>query len=124
MLLCSLLRCCKGLCSGVTYLCPADPHPQLFDFDVEVEPILEVLVGKTMEQALLEVMEEEELAQLWAHQRAYAELRNAELAEVQRLEEQDRRYREEKVRLTRSKTGLPGCPSGKTKTLPVLKDKL
>ncbi|XP_064303190.1 radial spoke head protein 3 homolog [Phalacrocorax carbo] len=71
---------------------------ELFDFDVEVKPILEVLIGKTVEQALLEVMEEEELAQLWARQRAYAELRNAELAEVQRLEEQDRRYREEKER--------------------------
>ncbi|XP_010143348.1 PREDICTED: radial spoke head protein 3 homolog, partial [Buceros rhinoceros silvestris] len=71
---------------------------ELFDFDIEVKPILEVLIGKTVEQALLEVMEEEELAQLWAHQRAYAELRNAELAEVQRLEEQDRRYREEKER--------------------------
>ncbi|NXP04903.1 RSPH3 protein, partial [Thinocorus orbignyianus] len=71
---------------------------ELFDFDVEVKPILEVLVGKTIEQALLEVMEEEELAQLWARQRAYAELRNAELAEAQRLEEQDRRYREEKER--------------------------
>ncbi|NXY42554.1 RSPH3 protein, partial [Ceuthmochares aereus] len=74
---------------------------ELFDFDVEVKPILEVLIGKTIEQALLEVMEEEELAQLWAHQRAYAELRNAELAEVQRLEEQDRRYREEKERRIR-----------------------
>ncbi|NXI65803.1 RSPH3 protein, partial [Anseranas semipalmata] len=71
---------------------------ELFDFDIEVKPILEVLIGKTIEQALLEVMEEEELARLWAHQRAYAELRNAELAEVQRLEEQDRRYREEKER--------------------------
>ncbi|NXJ67134.1 RSPH3 protein, partial [Rostratula benghalensis] len=71
---------------------------ELFDFDIEVKPILEVLVGKTIEQALLEVMEEEELAQLWARQRAYAELRNAELAEAQRLEEQDRRYREEKER--------------------------
>ncbi|XP_010705573.1 radial spoke head protein 3 homolog [Meleagris gallopavo] len=71
---------------------------ELFDFDIEVKPILEVLIGKTVEQALLEVMEEEELAELWAHQRAYAELRNAELAEVQRLEEQDRRYREEKER--------------------------
>ncbi|KFQ28329.1 Radial spoke head protein 3, partial [Merops nubicus] len=71
---------------------------ELFDFDVEVKPILEVLVGKTLEQALLEVMEEEELAQLRAQQRAYAELRNAELAEVQRLEERDRRYREEKER--------------------------
>ena len=37
---------------------------QLFDFDVEVKPILEVLVGKTVEQSLLEVMEEEELASL------------------------------------------------------------
>ncbi|NXP76309.1 RSPH3 protein, partial [Ramphastos sulfuratus] len=71
---------------------------ELFDFDIEVKPILEVLIGKTIEQALLEVMEEEELAQLWARQRAYAELRDAELAEVQRLEEQDRRYREEKER--------------------------
>ena len=41
---------------------------QLFDFDIEVRPILEVLVGKTVEQALLEVMEEEELASLRAQQ--------------------------------------------------------
>ncbi|NXX94895.1 RSPH3 protein, partial [Centropus bengalensis] len=74
---------------------------ELFDFDIEVKPMLEVLIGKTIEQALLEVMEEEELAELWARQRAYAELRNAELAEVQRLEEQDRRYREEKERRKR-----------------------
>lgn len=32
---------------------------ELFNFDVEVEPLLEVLVGKTMEQALQEVCEEE-----------------------------------------------------------------
>ncbi|NWR85487.1 RSPH3 protein, partial [Furnarius figulus] len=71
---------------------------ELFDFDIEVKPILEVLVGKTVEQALLEVMEEEELAHLRAHQRAFIELRNAEFAELQRLEEQDRRIREEKER--------------------------
>ena len=40
----------------------------LFDFDFEVEPILEVLVGKTLEQGLMEVMEEEELAAMRAHQ--------------------------------------------------------
>ncbi|NXN50518.1 RSPH3 protein, partial [Rynchops niger] len=74
---------------------------ELFDFDIEVKPILEVLIGKTVEQALLEVMEEEELAYLRARQHAYAELRNAELAEAQRLEEQDRRYREEKERRKR-----------------------
>lgn len=97
---------------------------QLFDFDIEVKPILEVLIGKTVEQALLEVMEEEELAQLWARQRAYAELRDAELAEVRRLEEQDRRYREEKVGLLRSKTGLSEYSSEERKLFSVLKDKL
>ncbi|XP_035686604.1 radial spoke head protein 3 homolog isoform X2 [Branchiostoma floridae] len=70
----------------------------LFDFDIEVKPILEVLVGKTIEQALLEVMEEEELANLRAQQREFEELRNAELVETQRLEEQERRHREEKER--------------------------
>ena len=75
--------------------------PQLFDFDIEVKPILEVLVGKTVEQALLEVMEEEELANLRAQQRQFKELRNAELVETQRLEEQERRHREEKERRMR-----------------------
>ncbi|XP_029903187.1 radial spoke head protein 3 homolog [Myripristis murdjan] len=71
---------------------------ELFDFDREVQPVLEVLVGKTMEQSLLEVMEEEELASLKAQQRVFQELRNAELAEVQRMEERERRHREEKER--------------------------
>eukprot|EP00112_Aurelia_sp_Birch-Aquarium-sp1_P004488 Seg1509.11 transcript_id=Seg1509.11/GoldUCD/mRNA.D3Y31 product="Radial spoke head protein 3" protein_id=Seg1509.11/GoldUCD/D3Y31 len=73
----------------------------LFDFDIEVKPILEVLVGKTVEQALLEVMEEEELANLRAQQRRFEELRHAELVETQRLEEQERRHREEKQRRMR-----------------------
>ncbi|XP_033001316.1 radial spoke head protein 3 homolog [Lacerta agilis] len=71
---------------------------ELFDFDIEVRPIVEVLVGKTVEQALLEVTEEEELANLQAHQFGYHELRNAELAEVQRLEQQETRRKEEKER--------------------------
>ncbi|XP_060128777.1 radial spoke head protein 3 homolog isoform X1 [Zootoca vivipara] len=71
---------------------------ELFDFDIEVRPMLEVLVGKTLEQALLEVTEEEELANLQGHQFGYHELRNAELAEVQRLEQQELRRKEEKER--------------------------
>lgn len=71
----------------------------MFDFDVEVQPILEVLVGKTVEQALIEVLEEEELAALREQQRKYIEIRAAELAETQRLEEQERRLRSEKVTL-------------------------
>lgn len=70
----------------------------LFDFLVEVKPILEVLVGKTIEQSLIEVMEEEELAELRKQQREFEELRNAEKVEQQRLEEQERRLREEKHR--------------------------
>ncbi|CAN9500186.1 unnamed protein product [Ophioblennius macclurei] len=71
---------------------------ELFDFDLEVQTVLEVLVGKTMEQSLLEVMEEEELACLKAQQRAFEELRNSRLAEVQRLQEQERRHIQEKER--------------------------
>jgi len=70
----------------------------LFDFDLESKPVLEVLVGKTLEQSLLEVLEEEELADLRQQQRIFEELRNAEMAEQQRLEEQERRLQEEKER--------------------------
>ncbi|VDL59462.1 unnamed protein product [Hymenolepis diminuta] len=77
-----------------TEILPGD----LFDFDLEVKPILEVLVGKTMEQALLEVCEEEELARIREQQLRYEEIRAADLMEMQRLEERERRYREEKER--------------------------
>ncbi|KYN00339.1 Radial spoke head protein 3 like protein [Cyphomyrmex costatus] len=69
---------------------------ELFDYDTEVQPILEVLVGKTIEQALIEVLEEEEIAALKEQQRRFHELRMAEKAEEQRLAEEDRRRREEK----------------------------
>ncbi|XP_056620662.1 radial spoke head protein 3 homolog [Triplophysa dalaica] len=69
---------------------------ELFDFDVEVQPVLQVLVGKTIEQALLEVMEEEELDNLRARYQAFMEIRNAELVEVQRLEERERRLHVER----------------------------
>ncbi|XP_043491893.1 radial spoke head protein 3 homolog isoform X2 [Polistes fuscatus] len=68
----------------------------LFDFDLEVQPIVEVIVGKTIEQALIEVLEEEEVAALREQQRRFRELRAAERAEANRLQEQERRLREEK----------------------------
>lgn len=37
---------------------------ELFLFDDEVEPILSVLCGKTLELARMEVMQEEELAEM------------------------------------------------------------
>lgn len=80
-----------------------DKHTQieegeLFDFDLEVEPILEVLVGKTLEQGLMEVLEEEELAAIRRHQEEFEQIRDAELAEVQRMESEARRKNEEKQR--------------------------
>ncbi|KAL3131855.1 hypothetical protein ABBQ38_007568 [Trebouxia sp. C0009 RCD-2024] len=70
----------------------------LFDFDFEVEPLLEVLVGKCLEQGLMEVMEEEELAAMRAHQQHYEQVKAAELASVQRLEAAELRKQEEKAR--------------------------
>ena len=70
----------------------------LFDFDLEVQPILEVLVGKTLEQSMQEVLEEEELAAIRRRQEDFEQARNAELAEVQRLEAEARRKFEEKER--------------------------
>lgn len=54
--------------------------------------MLEVLVGKTIEQALLEVVEEEELMNIREQQNLYQEIRSADLLEQQRLEERERRY--------------------------------
>ncbi|KAI3381175.1 hypothetical protein SNEBB_007368 [Seison nebaliae] len=71
---------------------------ELFDFDLEVTPLLSVLVGKTIEQALLEASEEEELAALRQQQREFEELRNAEMVEKQRLEEQEQRRLAERER--------------------------
>lgn len=70
----------------------------LFDFDFEVEPILEVLIGKTLEQSMMEVMEEEEIKTLKTHQADYERIHNAELAETQRLEAEERRKFEERER--------------------------
>eukprot|EP00002_Diphylleia_rotans_P021628 TRINITY_DN4210_c0_g2_i1.p1 TRINITY_DN4210_c0_g2~~TRINITY_DN4210_c0_g2_i1.p1 ORF type:complete len:445 (-),score=136.28 TRINITY_DN4210_c0_g2_i1:903-2237(-) len=71
---------------------------ELFDFDLEVEPILQVLVGRSLEQALVEVIEEEEVANMRAHQIEYERIRNAELAEIQRMEAAEKRKAEEKER--------------------------
>lgn len=67
----------------------------LFDFDVECEPVLEVLVGKTLEQAMMEVLEEEELESLRRHQQDFMERRQAELLEVQRMEDAEKRRQDE-----------------------------
>jgi len=71
---------------------------ELFDFDVECEPVLEVLVGKTLEQGMTEVLEEEELESLRRHQEDFEKRRNAELLEVQRMEAAEKRRADEMER--------------------------
>lgn len=67
----------------------------LFDFNVEVEPILSVLLTKTLEQARMEVLEEEELRIMKQQRRAFEQKKVSELAEVQRQEANERRLEEE-----------------------------
>mmetsp|Transcript_110196 Transcript_110196/g.322480 ORF Transcript_110196/g.322480 Transcript_110196/m.322480 type:complete len:778 (+) Transcript_110196:61-2394(+) len=71
---------------------------ELFNFDVECEPLLEVLVGKTLEQSMMEVLEEEELASLRRHQKEFEERRHAEMLEVQRIEAAELRRHNEMER--------------------------
>eukprot|EP00967_Tisochrysis_lutea_P115191 scaffold184339_cov19-Tisochrysis_lutea.AAC.1 len=83
----------------------------LFDFDYEVEPILEVLMGKILEQGLMEVLEEEELAAMRSHQEHFEQIRNAELVATQRMEAAEKRKIEEKERR------LAQCTQGVLQTI-------
>ncbi|EER20618.1 Flagellar radial spoke protein, putative [Perkinsus marinus ATCC 50983] len=82
---------------------------ELFDFDKEVIPVLEVILGRTIEKALMEVLEEEELKAIEKRQAEFAALRHAELLEAQRMEgvekrrsdEKERRKTQEKMRVTK-----------------------
>lgn len=61
--------------------------PLLFDYENEVEPVLQVLVGKSIEHARIEVIEEYEGAILRKHKERFQQVKEAELMETQRLEE-------------------------------------
>lgn len=67
----------------------------LFHFDDEVAPILNVLVTKILEQSRMEVLEEEEITEIKKKQRYFEELRNRELMDVQKLEDAETRRKEE-----------------------------
>jgi hypothetical protein len=89
--------------SGADVACQVDVA-EIFDFDAECAPLLEVLVGKTLQTSMLEVMEEEELAAIRKRQDEFEEERNSELMEVQRLEaEAARKFAEKKRRVAQEK---------------------
>eukprot|EP01006_Ploeotia_vitrea_P015046 TRINITY_DN41649_c0_g2_i1.p1 TRINITY_DN41649_c0_g2~~TRINITY_DN41649_c0_g2_i1.p1 ORF type:complete len:329 (-),score=64.47 TRINITY_DN41649_c0_g2_i1:133-1119(-) len=68
----------------------------LFDFEQEVEPLLEVMVGKTLEQAMLEVQQEEELENMRQQQLKFQQARREERMEVERQEAVEKRKYQEK----------------------------
>ena len=85
-------------------------YGDLFDFDLEVEPILEVLVGKTIHVSMLELMQEMELEAIRLQQEEYEAIRNIELAELQRLESEiKRRALERERRVNQEKKRLDDC---------------
>jgi hypothetical protein len=71
---------------------------ELFDFDLEVEPILQVLVGRSMVQATYELIEEEERYVYLEHKKKYEQEREFELMKLQRLEAARKRREDEKRR--------------------------
>mmetsp|Transcript_7926 Transcript_7926/g.15384 ORF Transcript_7926/g.15384 Transcript_7926/m.15384 type:complete len:661 (+) Transcript_7926:2882-4864(+) len=71
---------------------------ELFDFEAEVEPILQVLLQKTLDQGQMELYEEAELNAIRAHRHLYEQRRNADIAECQRLEAEEQRLQDEKTR--------------------------
>ena len=79
----------------------------LFNFDREVEPILEVLIGKCIDQSLLEVQEEEEIKYLKRRRIDFIKERDIAQAEADALEEETRiRVEERKARILQEKIRL------------------
>lgn len=75
----------KHIKRGVDADTQTDPA-LLWDFDEEVAPLLDVLVGKTLEQALLEVTEEEQLGGLQARRHELLQDRRKEAARIREME--------------------------------------
>lgn len=71
---------------------------ELFDFELEVEPILQVLIGKATENARVEVIEDWEKDQLLDHKKKFLIIKEAELMETQRMEAARNRKRREAER--------------------------
>lgn len=62
---------------------------------MEVEPILQVLVGKALEQARIEVIEQHENQVLAKHNANYKQKREAILMQTQRVEARQQRRNDE-----------------------------
>jgi hypothetical protein len=59
-----------------------DKDDDLFDFELEAEPILQVLIGKALELAQIEAIETFENQELSKHKRLFLQMKEAELLET------------------------------------------
>ena len=75
-----------------------DRDNDLFDFELEAEPILQVLVGKAIELAQIESIEEFEKKELAKHKKLFLQIKEAELIETQRMEAARKRRTDESER--------------------------
>ena len=76
---------------------------ELFDFEMEVRPILEILVGRSVIQAQYELIEEYERDEYLNHKKNYERKREFELNKLQRTEDKYIRQEEEKQRRFKQK---------------------
>lgn len=107
--------------TGVDASTQMDPEEDdaLFDFDTEVEPILDVLVGKILDQSLMEVEQEVELKALAgrksslyaAKTQEVAAFRSAESVEVDKAQERRRIVDQRREFLRRQRTAVQKAAS-------------
>jgi hypothetical protein len=67
----------------------------LFNFDEEVQPLVHIIVSKTLEESRREVLEEEELKHIKEQQTKYKKLNEANNNRVKAIEEKERKRFEE-----------------------------
>jgi len=71
----------------------------LFDFDYEVEPLLNVLCGRTLEISRMEVLQEEELKIMGNRQQELRLYEKEENKKIQNMYDEEARLEQENVRI-------------------------
>ena len=69
---------------------------EVFDFDAEVEPILEVITGKVIQRSVAEIIEEQELKQIESQEKKFQQERNTRLAKLQNEKKKQLRLQKER----------------------------
>ena len=70
----------------------------LFNFDYEVQPLVQILVSKTIEDSRREVLEEEELEEMEKEKQKYKKLNQEDEQRIKKIEENERQRYEERLR--------------------------